>query len=101
MSLHHPLPVVLRIQRRVLRLAADGGRVEQHFRPHQRHRPRAFREPLVPADRAADRADPRRPDAEAGIAGIEVELLLLARAVGRSEEHTYELQSLMRISYAV
>src|SRR3546814_3931971 len=36
-----------------------------------------------------------------GHLGLHVGELLLAELVGRSEEHTSELQSLMRISYAV
>src|SRR3546814_2798203 len=35
------------------------------------------------------------------IAGLEVRRGHVAEALGRSEEHTSELQSLMRISYAV
>src|SRR3546814_1793676 len=39
--------------------------------------------------------------ADGGLAGVEVLGLWIAVDAGRSEEHTSELQSLMRISYAV
>src|SRR5690606_36919471 len=44
------LPVVARGDVRVMRLAADGGGIEQQFGAHQRHAAGSFREPLVPAD---------------------------------------------------
>src|SRR3546814_7289732 len=34
-------------------------------------------------------------------AGVDRELIVVMRIIGRSEEHTSELQSLLRISYAV
>src|SRR3546814_1806499 len=43
----------------------------------------------------------RREDSPAGALGDHRTDLLLGHAFGRSEEHTSELQSLMRISYAV
>ncbi len=69
-----------------MRLAADRGRVEQQFRPHQHHRARGFGIPLVPAhadaQRPAGRGLRRRPHLEPGIAGAEVELLLVTGTVG-------------------
>ncbi len=50
-------------------------------RAHQRHAARGLGEPLVPADADAERAEARLPDAEAGVAGREVELLVVARAL--------------------
>ncbi len=82
MALHRALPVAAAVQVRVLRFAADGGGVEQHLGALQRHRPRAFRKPLVPADRRAEPAEAGVEDLEAGVAGVEVELLLIARPVG-------------------
>src|SRR3546814_10111948 len=80
---------------------------------HPRRRPRS----RLPAPRERDRAEPLRPrhrgdgapvDAQRLRSGerredVEVARQLLHRAAtagGRSEEHTSELQSLMRISYA-
>ena len=64
------------------RLRADGGGVEQDIRALERHGPRHLREPLVPADADTDAADRRIPDPQAQIAGGEIELLLIALAVG-------------------
>src|SRR3546814_1585457 len=49
-------------------------------------------QPLTPAN--DNDADPRA-------AKVDAALTRIAEAIGRSEEHTSELQSLMRISYAV
>src|SRR3546814_2053485 len=78
----------------VVRVPADGGGIQQDFRAGQRHQACGFRVPLVPAHQHAEAADAGVDRLEAQVAGGEVELL-------RSEEHTSELQSLMRISYAV
>src|SRR3546814_7774477 len=43
----------------------------------------------------------RRPRAAEAVAPVARKVRAVAHAVGRSEEHTSELQSLMRISYAV
>gem|GEM_PF-5547675 len=56
--------------------------VEQDVGALERHDARALREPLVPADAHADRPDPRAPGLEARVAGVEVELLLVAGSVG-------------------
>src|SRR3546814_1584309 len=56
--------------------------------PRQRHRP----DPVVPAETRHRRPAP---------AGAGPELRRQERPRGRSEEHTSELQSLMRLSYAV
>src|SRR3546814_6165493 len=58
---------------------------------HQQHRQR--REVLGNLEREADAVEARHDD----VGDQQIE----AVAVERSEEHTYELQSLMRISYAV
>src|SRR3546814_2365357 len=63
---------------------------DQRPRPHQDHRGDHRRAPPVAVGIAAEIPAAERPDQETrGIDG------------GRSEEHTSELQSLMRISYAV
>src|SRR5690606_11116270 len=62
-------------------LAADGGRVEEDFRALQRHAASSFREPLVPADAHADFRVTGVPHLEAGIARVEVVLLVVARAI--------------------
>ncbi|MCY1431409.1 hypothetical protein D9M71_473760 [compost metagenome] len=81
MALLHALPVVARGDGRVMRLAADGGRVEEDFRAHQRHAARRFREPLVPADGHSDLRVAGLPYLETGVARVEVVLLVVARAV--------------------
>src|SRR6185437_9806237 len=55
---------------------------QQQVGPHQGHRPGGLREPLVPADADPDPAVPGVPHAEPGVAGGEVELLLVPRPVG-------------------
>src|SRR5690606_16642382 len=72
------LPVVARGDVRVMWLAADGGGVEQQFGAHQRHAARGLGEPLVPADRHADLRVAGVPDLEAGVAGVEIVLLVVA-----------------------
>src|SRR3546814_11234151 len=72
-------------------------RDDQRPRPHQDHRGDHRRAPPVAVGIAAEIPAAERPDQETrGIDGGDVEELR-----GRSEEHTSELQSLMRISYAV
>src|SRR3546814_12633986 len=60
----------------------DRGGVEQQLRPHQRHHARAFGIPLIPADPGADAGAEDVPDLEPVVAGAEVVLFLVARAVG-------------------
>ena len=81
-ALHHALPMPRRVPRRVRRLAADRGRVQEHLGAEQRHAARRFGEPLVPADADADRAVPRVPHPESGVARREVVLLGVAGPVG-------------------
>src|SRR5688572_22126198 len=81
-ALHRALPVPARVERRVLRLRADRGREQENLGALQRHRARGLGEPLVPAHRDARRAEARRPDLEARVARREVELLVVARALG-------------------
>lgn len=76
------LPVRARIDRGVVRLAADGRRIEQDFGARERHCARAFREPLVPADADADACVGRVPDFETRVARREIVLLGIAGAVG-------------------
>ncbi len=82
-SVHRPPPhvggVVVGL---VADLTADRGRVQQHVGTEQRHRASGLGEPLVPADPDPDRAVPRRPGAKAGVAGVEIELLLVPRTIG-------------------
>src|SRR5262245_48299361 len=80
-ALHRALPVVARIERGILRLGADRGRVQEDLGALERHRARGLREPLVPAHRDARRAEARRPDLEAGVARREVELLVVSGAL--------------------
>ncbi|MNE17770.1 hypothetical protein D3C80_1107640 [compost metagenome] len=81
MALLHALPVVARGDGLVVRLTTDGGRVEQDFSAHQRHAAGALREPLVPADADTDFGVTGLPHLEAGIARVEVVLLVVARAI--------------------
>src|SRR3546814_2838008 len=81
----------------------DGAR---HFAPRLWH---AFFKGLFPLPPAVDRHHHRRRRADAAVvqhAGADrrhrtVRYPVSARTISRSEEHTSELQSLMRISYAV
>src|SRR3546814_8238560 len=57
--------------------------------------------PLAPLEAEVARAPLRDCAAEAAIGVITIVAAVRAKAVFRSEEHTSELQSLMRISYAV
>ncbi len=50
----------LRVEGRVLGLAADRGRIEEHLGALEHHRAGALGEPLVPADADADLPEPRR-----------------------------------------
>src|SRR3546814_3089805 len=60
------------------------------------------RQNLVLADRKGDVAERlHAAERERDVVDLEDRLADMLRAVGRSEEHTSELQSLMRISYAV
>src|SRR3546814_5288966 len=86
------------------------GRVGRHRRARDLHHRRQRTHPLAPP-RAAGAGD-HRAGREAAACGARIMRALLfvlsalllaapALAVERSEEHTSELQSLMRISYAV
>jgi hypothetical protein len=79
MAAHHRLPMRLAVPGGLRGLRPDRARIKQHLRPHQRHGPGAFREPLVPADPHADPPHGRVPDPEPRIPRREVELLLIAR----------------------
>ena len=80
-ALLHALPVIAGGDTRIVGLAADSGRVEEDFRAEQRHAARALREPLVPADAHADLGVAGVPHLEAGVARVEVVLLVVAGAV--------------------
>src|ERR1019366_811767 len=67
---------------RVVRLAADAGRIEEELGAEEHHRARRLGEPLVPTDADADGRELRLPRAKPGVAGAEVELLFVAGAVG-------------------
>src|SRR3546814_9880017 len=81
-------------------------RTRQGFRDRRRHRREHRRDRAFAADAAAEQAERRREQDEEGKKRDQREIGEIARVdeavgVGRSEEHTSELQSLMRISYAV
>src|SRR5688572_28574984 len=80
-ALHGALPVIARIEGRILRLGADRGREEEDLGAHERHRARGLREPLVPAYGDAERAESCTPGLEPGVARREIELLVVARAL--------------------
>ena len=67
---------------RVVGVPADGGGVEQQLGAGQRHQPRRFRIPLVPAHQHAEFAHRGVDRLEAEVAGREVELLVIRRIVG-------------------
>ncbi len=81
-ALHGPPPGISGVERGVVRLRADGGRIEQHLGAAEHHGAGGLRVPLVPADADAEPAEAGVPDLEAGVAGPEVVLLLVAGAVG-------------------
>ncbi len=62
-------------------LVADGGRVDQEIGTLEGHGPGRLGEPLVPADTDTDAAVAGGPGPETGVAGAEVELLLVSRPV--------------------
>src|SRR3546814_6107934 len=71
-----------------------------HLAGEDRERPLAHPDPI----QQKRRIEPRCVDAisdRAHLVGAETALTAKQRRFGRSEEHTSELQSLMRISYAV
>lgn len=80
-SLHRALPVITRMDRRVMRFGANGGRVENDIRSLQREDAGRLREPLVPADSRTHAAVPRVPHLKSRIAGAEVIFLAIARPV--------------------
>jgi hypothetical protein len=82
MALHRPPPHPAGIEIGVIGFGADGGGIEQQFGAHQRHHPRAFGIPLVPADADADACAEHVPHLEAVVAGAEIVLFLIARPVG-------------------
>ena len=53
---HRALPGVARVEVGLVRLAADGRRVEEHLGAEEHHGARRLGEPLVPADADAERA---------------------------------------------
>ena len=65
-----------------MRLAADGGGVEQQVCAHQRHDARRFGVPLVPAYPDAEGCRRMLPNAKPRIAGAEVIFLFIARPIG-------------------
>src|SRR3546814_2466864 len=82
----------------------------QHQHAYDEHQQREEEEQFLPVDRLADgraceRADDAAPRIEKAAAPFDRHGACMLREprgrVGRSEAHTSELQSLMRISYAV
>src|SRR3546814_6278148 len=71
------------------------------FRSDQRHEDAALAEPDVAPLVRADEHHPVHDDHPGDDHRCEAQVHLALHAPGRSEEHTSELQSLMRISYAV
>ena len=80
-ALHGALPRHGGVQCGVMRFRADGGRIHQDVGALQGHGAGGLGIPLVPADADADAAEAGAPDLEAGVAGTEVVLLLIAGAV--------------------
>src|SRR3546814_8216037 len=82
---------------------ADAGLADQHrvvLGPPRQHLDGAA-DLLVAADHRIELAAARRLGQVAGVFLQRIEVALGVRAVGSSEEHTSELQSLMRSPYAV
>src|SRR3546814_5190242 len=76
-------------QRRTISHAENHGNREDGEHPYHRHRGQRWPRAIMTSNADQREADREQKDEED------------ADADGRSEEHTYELQSLMRISYAV
>src|SRR5262249_28735232 len=83
-ALHQFPRVVLRfaVLGLFLGVPADGGGVEEDFCTLQCRQSGGLGEPLVPADEDADVGVGGFPDAEAGVAGGEVEFFVIERVVG-------------------
>src|SRR3546814_6367337 len=100
LSLHDALPILTRHQlRRLLEVSAVGGEAQALHQEIERLHPGrldALDLEVAEVDRPVHRND-QVVDRNAGRCRAVGQRLLL----GRSEEHTSELQSLMRISYAV
>src|SRR3990167_5534108 len=76
-ALLYALPMVARADARVMRLAADGGWVEQTLGTAQRRTARTLGEPLTPAEAFGDLGVAGVPRFEPGVAGVEVVLLVV------------------------
>ncbi len=81
MALHRALPMGGAVQIGIMRLGSDGGREHQHLGAHQSQRPCGFRKPLIPTHPASQPGVTRLNHLEPGIAGREIELLLIARGL--------------------
>ena len=83
MALHRAAPHPAGVEVRVVGFGADRGGIEQHFGPHQRHRPARIRDTTGPSrSRRRSGAAEHVPDLEAIVAGAEIVLLLIARPIG-------------------
>ena len=91
-TLHRASPVTAAVDAAVLRLGADGGRIHclssqprsltDHLSAHESHDTSSLGEPLIPADGDSELAVLGVPHLEAGVTGVEVELLLVAGTIG-------------------
>ncbi|MNM81882.1 hypothetical protein D3C81_938970 [compost metagenome] len=81
MPQHAHLPVILGVDRAVLRFGADRRRIEQQLGAHQRHAAGSLRIPLIPTDADANLRVTRLPHFKPGIPRIKIKLLLIPRSV--------------------
>ena len=78
---HHSLPVIFAVQVRLIDLATDGSRVQEHVRSFEDHRAGSFRKPLVPADADTNATVPGFYRFKPGVAGAEIVFFLIDRKV--------------------
>ena len=81
MALHGAPPHPAGIKAGIIRLAANGGGIEQNLGAHQRHGPRALGIPLVPADADANPGAKHIPHLETAVARAKIVFFLIARSI--------------------
>ncbi|MNC49697.1 hypothetical protein D3C75_988940 [compost metagenome] len=81
MSKHTGLPMILGIDRSILRFRPNSRWIEQNFCSHQAHYSSRFWIPLIPADTYANLGITSVPYLKASISRIKVELLFITWAI--------------------
>src|SRR5690606_9767856 len=81
MALHRAPPHAAGVEVRVIGFRANSGWIKQDFRTQQRHCPRCFGIPLVPAYPDAEGDAEQVPHFKTAIAGTEIEFFLVTRTI--------------------